>query len=897
MEKKGFSNHALAVLRGIAILCWLCLPTLSRPGAVAAQEGFTGWSTPINLSKSSATLNPAMAVDSQGMIHVFWDDEFAGSIYTSGDGMTWSEPEPVFAPFATFPVKLAADSLGTLHAFWTNELNTLYYSRVDVDRIDVSDWESPLVLAENALTFEVEVDENDQLHLVYVRSLSTEEFPAGIYYRQSTSNGVRWSGAALLYASPYYRTLLPEETHVDLATTTHAGALNVYATWDNPAQARVFLASSADGGVTWNEPLEVDKPDQVSGTLSPSHLKVHASGANVLLVWESGNIETGCTSYYQWSNDGGANWQLRQQLVEGLFGCPKHLQILEKDGQPLLFILAAQPYLQVWDGTRWSDPQPQITLTSFIDADTQKVIELDCHRAEVVNNARLIVLGCDSSASPDVWYLERPIGETAIWFPEAPVWSRFITITSGELIVGDPVMAVDANNLVHVFWTESSSAYGVETAAELYYARWEGESQLSQKLALGTATNSIARDPDAAIDSAGNLLLVWADGRTGNIYFSKAHAGTAVIATDWSEPLPLPLPGPAGSAPDIFVAGSGQIFVAYAIPINLNRGIYLTASSDGGISWTEPVRVFDAEAAGWAMVDEPQGVESAGNELHLIWSRYSPPSGVGPMGIYYARSSDGGLTWSAPEAVAEKAVDWSQIDSGEGGVLHRLWKEESAGSIIVWHDLSLDNGRDWNRSAPVSVFGSLESLAALTSDAAQRLHLLHLVNRGAGNYTMQHWIWGAEGWTTEQSLDFSQTSTARVTELDAAATNLGDLAVVLNSITLNTTTGLLGDSLFFTKRSLELPDSGPIAPTLPAATPTATSTVEATLTATNEPTQTPMSGTRAPTPGFGTVGIEENPSSPSGGASLWWYVGGFAVIALIGFGVWVSRTRKTGISV
>ncbi len=884
-------NHIPAVLPTIATVFALCLAALSGIGKATAQQDFTGWSTPINLSKSSATLNPAMAVDSQGQIHVFWDDEFAGSIYTVGDGMTWSDPIPVFAPFATFPVKLVADSLGNLHAFWTNELNTLFYSQVEVDRIDISDWESPLVLAENALTFEVEIDEIDLLHLVYVRSLSTEEFPAGVYYRQSTAGGVRWSGASLLYASPYYRTLLPENTHVDLATATNAEALNIYATWDNPSQARVFLASSTDGGATWGEPFEVDKPDQVSGTLSPSHLKVYAAGENVLLVWESGNIETGCTNYYQWSNDGGVNWQLRQQLFEGVFGCPKHLQILEKDGQPLLFILAAQPYLQVWDGTRWSDPQPQITLTSFIDAETQKVIELDCHSAELVNNAKLIVLGCDNSESPDVWFLERGVGETASWFPEAPVWGRFITVTSGEFIVGDPAMTVDANNLVHVFWTESPSAFGGEAAADLYYARWEGESQLSQKLALGTATNSIARDPDAAIDSSGNLLLAWADGRTGNIYFSKAPASAAVIAAEWSEPLPLPLPQPAGSSPDIFVTGDGQIFVAYAIPINFSRGIYVTTSSDGGVSWSDPIRVFDAEAAGWAMVDGPQGAVSAGNELHLSWSRYSPPSGVGPMGVYYARSSDGGLTWSAPEAIAEKAVDWSQIESGGDEILHRVWKEESAGSIIVWHDLSLDNGRGWSRSAPVSVFGSLESLAALASDASQRLHLLHLVNRGAGNYTMQHWIWGDEVWTTAQSLDFSQASTSRVTELDAAITYLGDLTVVMNSITVNPITGLQEDSLLFTRRALELADLSPIEPSPLTPAPAVTPTMEPTATATREPTQVPIFETGEPTLGFEPGLFEENPPNASGGLSLWWYAGGFAAIVLIGFGVWYFRTR------
>jgi hypothetical protein len=409
MENKGYRYSVPAIIRfgGILLTLGLLLSTLFRPSQVAAQEEGAGWSTPINLSQSSATMNPTMAVDSLGVIHVVWDDEFAGSIYTSGDGTTWTDPAPIFAPFATFPAKLLADSLGNIHAFWINDLSALYYSRVDADDLADSAWDSSIILAENALSFEAEVDENDQLHLVYVRSLSSVEFPAGIYYRVSAAGGTNWSNSSVLYESPYYRTLLPENAHVDITTSVSGEAVDVFATWDNPSQARVFLASSTDSGTTWSEPFEVDRPDEVSGTLNPAHLKVFAEADNVLLVWDSGNVEAGCTSYYQWSNDKGVNWQQRQQLFEGLFGCPEDLQILEKDGQPLLLILAAQSYLQIWDGERWSDPQPQIPLMSFIDADTQKVIELGCHQAELVNNINLYVLGCDTSESPDAWWLQN----------------------------------------------------------------------------------------------------------------------------------------------------------------------------------------------------------------------------------------------------------------------------------------------------------------------------------------------------------------------------------------------------------------------------------------------------------------------------------------------------------
>ena len=67
--------------------------------AVFAQTGTVSWSSPENLSNSGGATTPNLVVDTGGSIHVIWEDEFDGSIYSRYDGQQWSEPLAVTFPF------------------------------------------------------------------------------------------------------------------------------------------------------------------------------------------------------------------------------------------------------------------------------------------------------------------------------------------------------------------------------------------------------------------------------------------------------------------------------------------------------------------------------------------------------------------------------------------------------------------------------------------------------------------------------------------------------------------------------------------------------------------------------------------------------------------------------
>jgi hypothetical protein len=102
------------ILFSLLIILLACQLTVQP---VEAQTDQDGWAAPVNISSSGAASDPVMVVDSEGIFHILWRDEFAGLTYVSGNGEEWSEPEPVLLPIETGLPRLLADRAGNAHVF------------------------------------------------------------------------------------------------------------------------------------------------------------------------------------------------------------------------------------------------------------------------------------------------------------------------------------------------------------------------------------------------------------------------------------------------------------------------------------------------------------------------------------------------------------------------------------------------------------------------------------------------------------------------------------------------------------------------------------------------------------------------------------------------------------
>jgi hypothetical protein len=768
-------------------------------------------------------------------------------MYTSSDGKEWSVPISVSVPFESYTPLLLADSSGYIHAFWTDEDQVLRYANVLASAIPTSAWTPAEVLAGSTVAFDVEIDAQDRFHLAYVRDIRSPEAPAGVYYRRSGSGGNSWDTLVLLYQSLYLRILSPEDAYVDIEIADFEDAEQIFVGWDNRPRSRIYLAISSDGGSTWSDPQEIDKPEQGGGSASPSDLTVYAQEDKVLLVWRADSEDTSCSQYYQWSLDGGETWQPRQRFSVGFIGCADYIRILKGPDGPILLLASTEVYLQAWDGTRWSDPQIQSALTSFTDPETQQTINLACQQYTLVAG-QLLAAGCNAGAEGgDIWWLSRDLTDTAEWFPQESAWQPLTSVTRGQSRFLTLALVADSQERLHVLWSQSGDAVFDEPDTSLYYARWEGERLWSQRVAILSSPEDPADQPAVTLSPVGQLLVVWRRGSNREIYFSQASTSQAVLPDAWSEPQRLSDPGQMASAPDILVDGQGGIYVVYAVPVNEGRGIYLTRSSDGGQTWSNPAKLFDAAAAGWAMINRPRLALSGNGHLHLLWTRYNLRSGqLEPLALAYAHSQDGGETWSTPESVVEHPVIWSRIIGLGDQTVHRFWQELTAGqTTTLWHERSLDDGRTWERIAPISIFGQAIGSPSLIWDHVGDLHLLQVISRGTGGYVLQHWIWDGQRWGGSDSR--SQ------------------------------------EELFFTARSVE--QLGGLAAPLPAAP--ATPVVMATPSP--EPTALP---TPTPTPdlsALGAAGSGANVGSSWDGLMIGAVLAGTIVALVFGIGVWKAK--------
>jgi hypothetical protein len=416
---------------------------------------------------------------------------------------------------------------------------------------------------------------------------------------------------------------------------------------------------------------------------------------------------------------------------------------------------------------------------------------------------RVSVVGCDTGVGGDIWFTERQITSTEGWFAEEPVWSPPDLLVEGEIEIIQPVLAADEGDQIHAFWSQINPAVTDNLNEVIFYARQEAGGQWTEPEEILRIPEESIRQPAAVVDSGGNILLVWTGTQSGKIYFSAAPSNQAVLPTAWSNPVALPSPQSLASSPDIHIAPDGTIFVVYAVPLNQDRGIYLVQSGDGGATWSNPTRVFDAVSPGWAMVDRPRLAITQGTHLHIIWTEYSLPSGPGALALYYLRSEDLGASWSEPQQVISKPAPWSGIIGTEDGSLHRIWQEVGSGGITIWHDYSTDDGLTWTRISPVSLFNEKVSSSGLVVDQSGRLSLLQVVNRGGGSFDLQHWVWDGRAWTSEASLVLEKTVTTQVDLLGAALAPGGELAVIFLSNELDVVTGDRLVTLSFTQRTLD----------------------------------------------------------------------------------------------
>lgn len=881
----------------------LSLLVVSGLTVLAQSEEDRVWSDPINISRSGAASDPSLSQDSSGTYHLFWRDAFDGVAYTNGDGQTWVEPVTPRFPFSEPPFgavgdegfegfytpSVYVDPQDFAHALWVNEDDELFYSRSGVADITASSagWTAPRLLATNVFRYKIIAGANGRLHMLYLSTRNTEITGAGLIYRSSDDGGNVWSVPVNVYTSDYYRTITPGEANIHIAT---ANDQNVIVAWDNRDLDTVFVSRSTDNGQTWEAPRAVDQrleEDPVDAT-GPSQIYLHADGSDVGVTWRASHGIDQCAQYVQQSSDGGETWQDTQLVHEGEFACPENGRLVQGTNGLLFLItnLEDNVYMQAQDGDQWSRPILQGSLGTFTDPITFREVRFDCYQTDVTPENRLMVVGCGSSNDDDIWMISRPLGNIENWssrFMPTSVWSQPIAVATADVQILQPNLVIGGDARIHAFWSQSERPVATGRIVnplnipgnEIFYSRFDANMWSAPRPVLRSPNGNQADFPAIASDNQGGLFVAWAGSEPNGVYFSRSLADRAASVTEWIAPLLLPAPRESATWPSIVSDGDSTIYVAYTIPLNEDRGIYLTRSDDDGDSWSDEVQVFDGTLAEWDLIGPASLTRTLDGTLHLMWTRWTQLPESQSVALAYSRSGDNGDTWSEPEIVTEEPILNNAILGVQERFVHRIWTGLIDSRPVIWHQFSEDGGINWSSAGRVADPGLIPGPTTLIADQEENPLIVQLAESTAGQLVLQEWVWTTDRWVAGERRILQDTA-VNADAISAIAAPDGQIAVMYGSLIDDGTT--LTDEIVYTGRQWQVDD------------PNTTRTPLPTLTPTPEvlPTETPIPQP-SPTP-TATLAPVQN-SGPISGSSGGIIVGVFVALLLVG-GIFAIGWRR-----
>jgi len=341
------------------------------------------------------------------------------------------------------------------------------------------------------------------------------------------------------------------------------------------------------------------------------------------------------------------------------------------------------------------------------------------------------------------WLLIVALGLFLFILPAYADWTaaKRLTWNSGDSM--NPDLAVDSEFNFHVVWYDKTPG-----PSEIYYRRSTdlGISWSPMKRLTWTADDSY--DPDIAIDSSDALHVVWYDYTPGlpDIYYRRSADG----GLTWSTTQRLTWTSGWSYNPAIAIDSSGALYVVWSEEVPGTIEVYYRKSTNGGTTWSSPQRLS------WNSGDSffPAIALDSGDDLHVVWEDFTP----GYAEIYYKRSTDGGATWSAEESLTSTSGSSCSpaMAATLVNTLHVVWRDGTPGNEEIYYKKSGNGGLTWSADKRITWTSGDSYFPAIAINSGTTIHVVwHDSTPGTPDLYYRRSADGGTSWSPVQRLTWN----------------------------------------------------------------------------------------------------------------------------------------------
>jgi hypothetical protein len=317
-------------------------------------------------------------------------------------------------------------------------------------------------------------------------------------------------------------------------------------------------------------------------------------------------------------------------------------------------------------------------------------------------------------------------------------WSQPAMVFDGAEAIGHPAIAADGADRIVLVWTVYSGSD--PQSQHLYGAALRGGDSWSTPRAIldGPTTDVpvLAADPFAELHLLWDSTLARAD--YGRLFVDPAAGPAHISGRDVAD---------SNDYPFLWAGADGRLHLVYGE--RGTSGVAYRSSADGGGSWSAPVQIAPPSMP-TRLADYARLAGSDDGVLHVVWSEFDRPGGS-PVGVFYARSTDGGATWSPAVPLAGPGANQVNVASSGNHAMHVVWNG-THGAEGRYHRWSNDGGITWWPAQQIVDRGTADGLPQVMVDSAGALHLIT-----AYDGDIWHAAWDGGQWSEPECVSCSGT--------------------------------------------------------------------------------------------------------------------------------------------